>query len=315
MTGVRAESSLAGSRRDAPNKLIDNGGISVDRLPMLRVVFDRMIAALSERVRPMTAAPVLFSVKEIGSARISDVLEDCDGDVIGAVFIVPEWDTRIFICLNRKFLNILLEALFGGSGEEWSSEDRPFSGADHRIAQTILEHTAKSFAVSFSSVVETSLQFEGIESRMEFVAIGRRNNFAVVATLEFQSLGHSGEIRLLIPQQGFNAIRPRLERDPAEENSTRDPRWVKQLRGKLGRTEVSLRAVIEEHQFTLKDISLLRVGEILPLQATPLSKLKLECHDQTLFWCKLGQAEGHYTVRLEESVDQEREFIDDILPD
>ena len=314
MTRARHESSEAGAARDVSNKLIDNAGISIERLPMLRVVFDRMIAALTERIRPMATSHILFSVKEIGSGRIADILDRCDGNVIGAVFIVPEWDTRLFICLDRRFIITLFEILFGGTGEEWPTEDRPFSGADHKIGQIILEHAAKALAVSFASIVETSLRFEGIESRMEFVAIGRRSNFSVVTRIEIQALGRTGEMLVLIPQPGINAIRQRLERDPAEESSARDPRWAKQMQSRLGRSEVSLRALIEEHQFTLADIASLRVGKILPLQATPQSKLKLECNDQTLFWCQLGQADGLYTVRVEESVDQEREFMDDILP-
>lgn len=304
----------AGGRRESSNKLLDATGISVERLPILRVVFDRMIASFSDQIRPLTTTTALFSIKEIGTGRIAEALERWDGDVIGAVYLVPEWDARLFVCLDKRFMSVLIEVLFGGTGDEWAANDRPFSGTDQSIARIALDHAAKSLETSFASVVETTLRFERIETRMEFVVIGRRSNFCIITKIELQALGHSGEMLVVIPQPALNVIRHTLERDPAEGTSTGDPRWAKQMKSRLGQTEVTLRAVIEERQFTLADIANLRVGKIFQLLATPQSRVRLECEDQPLFWCQLGQGDGLYTVRVEENVDQEQEFIDDILP-
>jgi flagellar motor switch protein FliM len=104
-----------------------------------------------------------------------------------------------------------------------------------------------------------------------------------------------------------------LARDVTEDVSVSDPRWAKQFENEIRRTEVKLRATIEEHQFTLGDIADLRVGQVLKLQATPTSRIKVECNNEALFWCQLGQDDGAYTVRIEDFVDQEQEFLDDIL--
>ena len=57
----------------------------------------------------------------------------------------------------------------------------------------------------------------------------------------------------------------------------------------------------------------LKVGGILELQATTRTRVRLECNAEPLFWCSLGQGEGFYTLRIDESVSQEQEFIDDVL--
>lgn len=311
---MHERSSHASVRRESSDKLLDAAGISVERLPMLRVVFDRMVGSFSERIRELSTTSALFSVKEIATARIGEVLARRDGEVIGAVCFVPEWEARLFVCFDRRFMATLIEVVFGGTGDEWASEERPFSSADQRIAQIVLEHAAKALELAFTGVVAATVRCECIESRMEFVVIGRRSNFCVVAKIELQALGHAGEMLVVIPQPVLNAIRPTLERDPAQETATPDPSWAKQMQSRLGRTEVVVRAVIEERQFTLADIAGLRLGEILHLEATPRSRVRLECKDQPLFWCQLGQGDGLYTVRIEENVDQEREFIDALLP-
>ena len=75
----------------------------------------------------------------------------------------------------------------------------------------------------------------------------------------------------------------------------------------------SLRAVLEERHLTLGELADLKIGQVLELQATPRSRVKLEGNEQALFWCHVGQAEGSYVLRIDDFVDQEQEFIDDVL--
>lgn len=84
--------------------------------------------------------------------------------------------------------------------------------------------------------------------------------------------------------------------------AVRDPRWTKQIQSEIGLTEISIRGVIEERHFSLEDIASLQIGHVLTLQATAKTRVKLECNTEPLFWCDLGQADGFYTLRVEESV-------------
>jgi flagellar motor switch protein FliM len=55
------------------------------------------------------------------------------------------------------------------------------------------------------------------------------------------------------------------------------------------------------------------VGQVLELNATARSRVRVECDGERLIWCHLGKSEGHYTLRVEDIVDQEQEFMKDIL--
>jgi flagellar motor switch protein FliM len=92
-----------------------------------------------------------------------------------------------------------------------------------------------------------------------------------------------------------------------------DPQWSKQIHNEVGRAEVAVHGIIEEEGFTLGDIAALRVGQIIRLEATPQSRVKLESNNQALFWCHVGQANGFYTLRVDESFDSEQEFLDTLL--
>ena len=296
------------------DRLLDAAGISIERLPMLRLALDRMAATCADSFRPMTATPAFFSTTKIATGRIADILDAYAGNVIAAVYQATEWDSRILFGLDRQFLYTVVETIFGGDGTEPVLQDaRPFSLLEQRVAQALFEQAANALKGAFAAISEVSLKFERIETRMDFVSIGRPKNPAVVAKLSLKALGRSGEMFAVIPQSALNPMRQVLARDASSEVSARDPRWAKQFENEIRRTEVTLRATLEDRQFTLGDIADLKVGQVLKLQATPTSPVKLECNDEALFWCQLGQADGSYTVRVEDIVDQEQEFLDDIL--
>lgn len=299
--------------REFTDILLDQSGLSVDRLPMLNVVFDRVASQCVEALRQLSTTPAYLQVEEISTGRIGDILDEYRGS-IAAVYHSREWESQILIGLDRGSVFALAEAMFGGDGSEPAFDhERALSTIEMRIAQIIFDQTTQALQTSFLPVCQTSFKFERVETRMDFVVIGRRNNNAVVAKIRLRALERGGALFIVIPQTALNPFRQNLTRDVSADLASRDPRWTKQMEGEIGRTEITLRAVIKEADLTLGDIAALRVGQVLKLKATPATPVELEASEQTLFRCQLGQAEGFYTVRIDEHVDQEQERMDDIL--
>ena len=311
MNAIAAQTTGA---RDGSERLLDAAGISIDRMPMLHVIFDRMVAQCSEGLRHLSASPAIFSVGAIKSERFGDILDARASNVVVGIFQAPAWDSSILIGVDHQLVFAFVEALFGGDGSEPAlTEQRPLSNVELNAAQLICEQAAKALQSSFATIAETTFKFEQMETRVDFIGVAPRSNFAILSTINLRVLDRVGEMIVVIPQSALNSIRHSLGRVVSSEASVRDPRWSKQIRGEVGRTEVTVRGLIEESQFCLEDIAALEVGQVLKLQATTRSRIKLECNSQSLFWCQLGQGDGLYTLRVEESVDQEQEFFDDIL--
>jgi len=64
------------------DRLLDAAGISIERLPMLRLAIDRMSALCADSFRPMTASPAFFSPTKIATSRIGDILSDEENAMI-----------------------------------------------------------------------------------------------------------------------------------------------------------------------------------------------------------------------------------------
>jgi flagellar motor switch protein FliM len=301
-------------QKDGPERLLDAAGVSVDRMPMLHVVFDKMAAQCSENLRQLSPSPAFFTVDSIGTSRVGDVLDAHESNVVIGIYHVPAWDSRILIGLDHNFIFTLAEALFGGDGGEGPiTEKRPFSSLEMRLAQKVFELLAKAMEGSFATVCDATFKLERVETRLDFAVIAPRNTFAVTTKIRLRILARSGDMFVLIPQAALNSVRQHLGRDLSNDMAVRDPRWTRQIEAEIGRTEVAIRGLIEERHFVLGDIAGLQVGQIFALQATAKTRVKLECNAEPLFWCSLGQAAGCYTLRIDDFVNKEQDFIDDVV--
>lgn len=297
-----------GNAADIRARLIEAGGLSLDRMPMLNVVFDRLTSGCSDNLKPLVASPVYFAFNGFASGRFGEMLDAYENNAVAGIFHAPEWDSHILVGLDRDFLFTMVEALFGSDGGEPPVEDeRAFSSLEIRLAQTILEQVGRALESSFSLVSATPFRLERTETRMEFAVIGGRNNKAVEAKFTIQALNRGGEMFLILPQSVINPMRPALSKVLTGDTAARDPKWTQQIAAEVQKAEVTLRAVLEERLLTLGEIADLKVGQIIGLDATPSTRVKLEGNDRPLFWCHMGQAQGSYVLRVDEAIAQDKE--------
>lgn len=303
------------------DKLLESTGISIDRLPMLRMVFDRLATGCADALRQMSTSPTYISVANVQSQRIGDALNAHAHNTIAGIFHSPEWDARILIGFDRDFIFTLIEVLFGADGSErpykyepdFPDDERPYTPIEIQVAQALFELAAKNLQAAFSPVCDVTFLFEQVETRMYFAAIGSRSNLAVKSQLLVQGLDNCGQMFVIIPQTALNPIRQSLSRVVSGHTTVRDQRWTKQIQTEVHKTEVKLKAILEERPMTLGEISELKIGQVIELQSSPRSPIQLQCNDETVFWCQLGQRDGSYVLRVQDSANQEQEFFDDLL--
>ncbi|MFT0893111.1 flagellar motor switch protein FliM [Pseudochelatococcus sp. G4_1912] len=300
-----------GKTRD---RLLDSAGLSLDRLPMLHVIFDRMATIWVDGFRHLAASPAYCSLSAIESGRINEILELYESNAIAGVFQAVQWDNQVLVGFDRDFIFTMMEVLLGADGTEPPVDDeRAFSTIELKIASMMFEQIGKAMRTAFALATDTQFKLERCETRMDFAVIGRRNSQSVVAKFLVQSLNRGGEIFVLIPQSALTPMRQNLSRVIASEPTVRDPRWSKQIESEVQRAEVSLKAVLEKRYLTLEEIASLEVGQTIHLQASPKTLVTLESEDEPLFKCFLGKSEGAYSLRIEEIIDNKKDIIQDIL--
>ena len=295
------------------NSLLDQSGFSVERLPMLGVIFDRFVSEMVDGLRHFSRAPIVFSVGEIATAGLFETLKASKGSV-GAVLHSPELDARALVIVDQDFVLSLVQILLGGDvNEQPERSERPYTKIEMHLLQTVCGLAAKSLRSAFSGIVEASFAIERQEPLVDANILGRRDAPVVLATIPLQALGLTGIMTVLIPQAALLPIRQKLARDESGERVASDPRWTRQMRNGVSHAEIRVIGVLEEISMSLGEVAAMEVGHVLKLQGSGMGRVRLECGEHDLFWCKLNQTEERYTLEIEEPIVEQRDILDDIL--
>src|SRR6201746_1507332 len=80
--------------------IIDSAMVSYERLPMLEIVFDRLVRLMTTSLRHFTSDNVEVSLDRITSVRFGDYMNSIPLPAVLAVFKAEEWDNFGLMTVN-----------------------------------------------------------------------------------------------------------------------------------------------------------------------------------------------------------------------
>ena len=104
-------------------KLDDNSGIraiinsamvSYERLPMLEIVFDRLVRLMTTSLRNFTSDNVEVSLDRITSVRFGDYMNSIPLPAVLSVFKAEEWENFGLATVDSSLIYSMIDVLLGG---------------------------------------------------------------------------------------------------------------------------------------------------------------------------------------------------------
>lgn len=284
-----------------------------ERLAQLGAVFERIVARSAHELGDFFAAPVQLGLGEILVGTADIFLAERHGAGAVAVFRGDGGSAPILIGADGAGIDMIIEAGFGADGSEpVENSSRPLSKIELRIASAVFQRVVRPVHDASAEKNAAPPALDRIECLSDQPTLVRRKDEWLIARLEFDALERSGELFILMPIATAGALRDTSEDAPSSSTNS-DPGWSTRIQQELTRTDVTLRAILDEREFTLGEITEFKPGDMLPLRATPQSQVKLVSNEQPLLWCELGQADGTYTLRVQDFISAEQDLIDAIL--
>jgi flagellar motor switch protein FliM len=300
-------------QRKSADPLLDQSGFAVERLPMLAIVFEQFVAGMVEGMRPLSRTPTVFSLEGLATGGLFEVLAAAKGSV-GSALHSPELDCRSLVIFDSSFVTSLVQILLGGDPADAQEQtNRPFTKIEMNFVQKVSEVTARSLQSALAGLIAASFKPERQETLVDQAILGRRDMPIVAASILFQAAGMGGRMTIVIPQAALAPIRQKLAREISTESAAGDPRWTRQMQAGVSFAEMTVKGVLEEIPMTLGEIAAIEVGQVLKLRGSGMGRVRLECGEHDLFWCKLNQVDGRYTLEIEEPIVEEKDILDDIM--
>ncbi len=174
-----------------------------------------------------------------------DVLESYE-DSIAAIYYSREWDAKVVLGLDRRFIFSLTDAAFGGDGSMPPFEsDRPFTSLECRLARSVFNIVIPEFEDLLQPITSVTFDFEKLETKLDFQILGQTDIPVVVIQILFQILDNGGRMFMIIPQSALYPIRKLLERSRALEGHHVDPDWAKRMQDGIASANMVLHGTLE----------------------------------------------------------------------
>jgi flagellar motor switch protein FliM len=280
--------------------VIDSGVVSYERLPMLEIIFDRLVRLTTSSLRQFTSDNVEVSLDRITSVRFGDYLNSIPLPAILAVFKAEQWDNYGLITVDSNLIYSMIDVLLGGRRAPSSVriEGRPYTSIESNMIRRMVEVILADAELAFAPVSPVRFSVDRLETNPRFAVISRHANAAILVKLRIDMEDRGGAVELLLPYATIEPIRDVLLQMFMGEKFGRDPIWEGHLATEIGQAEIAVDAVLYEAKLPLKRMMALQVGDTLPLDLGPDALVTVRCGDVALTEGRMGRVGDRVAVRV-----------------
>jgi flagellar motor switch protein FliM len=285
--------------------LINSALVNYERLPMLDVVFDRLVRLMSTSLRNLTSDNVEVSLDHISSVRFGDYLNSIPLPAMLSIFKAEEWDDRGLMVIDSALIYSIVDVLLGGrrGTSALRVEGRPYTTIETRLIERMANVVLNDLSAAFDPLSPVSFRMDRIETNPRFATITQSNNAGVLARLRIDMGDRSGRIEIMIPYATLEPVREILLQMFMGEKFGRDSIWENHLTRELFQTDIHLSAILGETTVSLNDILNWKIGSTVVLNTRPEDLIEMRVGQHPMFMAKVGQKQGQIAASIEEYIE------------
>ena len=200
------------------------------------------------------------------------------------------------MCLEVSPLIIypIIDRLLGGTNQDLFIPQRPMTPIEQRLISNVLRRGLDALSEAWESVCELKFDIVSHESNPHLVQIVPPNEVVMVIGLEVRMASRAGTMNLCIP---YNVIEPVMDDLSSQSwfavsRSENDNTAIDRITENLDQTGVEVTAVLAETTITLRDLSEMRVGDLLMTTKSSKDPALILVEKESKFLAQVGPAPG-----------------------
>ncbi|GGB37401.1 flagellar motor switch protein FliM [Roseibium aquae] len=299
LLGFNIEDTIAGDQSGI-RALINSAMVSYERLPMLEIVFDRLVRLTTTSLRNFTSDNVEVSLDSISSVRFGDYLNSIPLPAILGVFKAEEWDGFGLVTVESSLIYSIIDVLLGGGRGQSAVrvEGRPYTTIETNLVQQMIALILQDAEHAFAPLSSVRFNLERLETNPRFAAISRPANAAILVELRIDMEDRGGSVEIMMPYATLEPIRDLLLQMFMGEKFGRDPIWEGHLATEIHAAQIEVDAVLYETHLPLGRVLGLDVGQTLVFDIEPSDPVTIKCGNVTLTEGTLGKVEDSIAIRV-----------------
>ncbi|MEM9469022.1 MAG: flagellar motor switch protein FliM [Pseudomonadota bacterium] len=289
--------------------LINSAMVNYERLPMLDIVFDRLVRLMSTSLRNLTSDNVEVSLDQVSTVRFGDYMNSIPLPAMLSVFKAEEWDNHGLLVTDSALIYSIVDVLLGGrkGTPAIRIEGRPYTTIETKLVERMVQVTLSDLSSAFDPLSPVSFTLDRMETNPRFSTITQSGNACVLARLRVDMGDRGGRAEVIIPYATLEPIRELLLQMFMGEKFGRDSIWENHLTQELYQTDVSLQAVLGEKTLPLDDLLNWKIGTQIVFNTFTEDELELRCGDVPMFKGPVGQKQGNIAVKIDKYIPPEHD--------
>ena len=289
--------------------LINSAMVNYERLPMLDIVFDRLVRLMSTSLRNLTSDNVEVSLDQVSTVRFGDYMNSIPLPAMLSVFKAEEWDNHGLLVTDSALIYSIVDVLLGGrkGTPAIRVEGRPYTTIETKLVERMVQVSLGDLSSAFDPLSPVSFALDRMETNPRFATITQSGNACVLARLRIDMGDRGGRVEVVIPYATLEPIRELLLQMFMGEKFGRDSIWENHLTQELYQTDVQLQAVLGEQILSLKSLLDWRIGTQIIFNTKTDDELELRCGNVPMFKGPVGQKQDYIAVKIDKYIPPEEE--------
>ena len=285
------------------NALINSALVSYERLPMLEVVFDRLVRMMSTSLRNFTSDNVEVTLDNITSVRFGDYLNSIPLPAMISVIKAEEWDNFGILTVDSALIYSIVDVLLGGrkGTAALRIEGRPYTTIERSLVERMVLVVLADLSAAFDPLSPVNFRFDRLETNPRFATVARPANAAILARFRIDMEDRGGRLELVLPYATLEPVRELLLQMFVGEKFGRDSIWEIHLANEMWNTDIDIEAVLDQQAMSLEDVMNLKVGSRLMFSVNADPKIEFRCGNVPLLSGRMGRKGDKIAILVEDS--------------
>lgn len=283
--------------------IVNSGIVSYERLPMLEIIFDRLVRLLTTSLRNFTSDNVEVTLDSITTIRFGEYMNSIPLPAMLAVFHAKEWDNYGMVTVESNLIYSIVDVLLGGRGSDAIRiEGRPYTTIETNLIKRMIEVILEDAEDAFRPLSPVSFNLSRLETNPRFATIARESNAAIRVELRIDMEDRGGRIEVVLPLSTLEPIRELLLQGFMGEKFGNDAIWEDHWAHEIWNTKLPVDAILSEMTIPLQKLMKLQVGDTIMLDCQPNDPISIQSGNIEISQGSMGSKGGSVAVRLEQKI-------------
>ena len=267
------------------------------RLPTLEMINERFVRTWRIGLFNLLRRSAELSVRGIETIKFGDYLHSLYVPTnLNLVKFKPLRGVGLIV-FEPKLVFTMVDNFFGGDGRYPAKiEGREFTATEMRVIQLLLKQTFTDLIDAWAPVMPVDFEYITSEVNPHFANIVSPREYVVVSRFHVELDGGGGDLHVTLPYSMLEPIRELLDAGIQSDRVHDDDSFRVTLHEQLRGAEVTVSSVLAEKRINLRQLTRLKVGDILPID---LPKSVPVCVEQVpVFTGEFGISNGTNAVKI-----------------